>query len=316
MTAKKPETTDLIIRLTGEIAESNFDAFKDDALAIIAAADRPLITDEDFAEAEKTVKACSEAEKIIKAAKEEALKEVADITKLFADLDEVTETLRKTRLSLDKQVKNEKAKRKMEIVDSGCERFEKAIDEVAENLPEIHYAISVRRNVFEDAVKGKKNLDSMKEAVDEVLRFEVDRLSSTVKSVTENLAEIDKAEKEFPGLCPDRKNLVENSPTELAAVIEGRIAKRKLEEKEKAEREEAEKLKAEQKQPENNEKEQEPKVEHEQQKPAQEAETSLDKFLLTMTLSCSVEKAKAISVEIHEKYNNDVAVDAIKLARG
>ena len=103
------KTTDLIIRLTGEISESNFDAFKEEALAVIKAADKPLITDVDFFDAEQTVKSCKAAESAIKEAKEEALNQTVDIRILFSAMDEISSALRDTRLSLNKKVKKEKA---------------------------------------------------------------------------------------------------------------------------------------------------------------------------------------------------------------
>ena len=60
----------LRIEVTGMVTASNLDAFKSHALEVFSNINTELKTDQDFADAEKTVKWCSEVEDKLKAAKE------------------------------------------------------------------------------------------------------------------------------------------------------------------------------------------------------------------------------------------------------
>ncbi len=156
---------ELIISLTGSVTKNNLPEFKDEALAMIKAADIPLVSDADFLQAEQTIKDCKGAEDAIDLAKHNALRDTADIAALFESLDEVSNELRNTRLSLSKQVKSEKESRKTEIIDSRCEELERIITKTG--LP--YSIIHVERSVFIDAIKGKRSLEKMEEALDEAL---------------------------------------------------------------------------------------------------------------------------------------------------
>ncbi len=228
---------DLILRITGKVKQSNFPEFKAETMAMIKSADKPLVSDSDFAEAERTVKDFKAAEDAIKRAKDESLKEVADINKLFESLDEVAGALRTTRLSLNKKVTKEKAERKQQVVDAGCEKLEKAIDIVAETVPEIHGAIAVRRNLFEDAVSGKRKIESMEEAVDALLDFENERLVELQVLILDNKRRVE--DSGYPSLFPDAAHVVCRPSSEVQALVEGRVAKHQLAEKERKEKAEA-----------------------------------------------------------------------------
>ncbi len=227
------ETKDLVIRLTGEIQESNFSEFKEEALAVIQAADRPLVTDKDFVDAEKTVKACKAAEAAIKDAKEQALSQTVDISKLFDDLDEISGVLRTTRLSLDKKVKKEKADRKTAIVNEGCSKLQDQINRLAEFVPEISRLFIVQRPLFVEAISGKKKLESMQEAIDDICLSESGKLNDLYADTKNAIETVRDAEKGFPGLFPDKLALYEKSKDELTAIISGRVAEFKLAEAEK-----------------------------------------------------------------------------------
>ena len=339
---KKNETTDLMIRLTGNIAESNFPAFKVEALAIIAAADKPLISDQDFADGEKTIKGCKAAEDAIKSAKEAALGHTVDIRKLFTAMDEVSNALRTTRLSLSKKVKKEKDSRKFSIVDHGVGQLTEAIAKIATELREISIVFNVDRSLFHAATYGKKSLDSMKDAVDAILHEEIEKLEEMRVLIVGNLAAIEETEKEFPVLFPDKNSLIDKSTVELAAIISGRVAGAKLDEQKKKE---AAKNAAEKKA--NDEmvaaakKEDEEKTtvnespmvsaenegvgahqvagterESEDAPPrADKDKGQKEKFLITVSMSCTAEDAKSIAQELNDMIGEYFQVTKINLDR-
>ncbi len=223
--------SELVLKINGTIESTNFDTFKSDVLEMVRAADLPLISDIDFYNAEESAKSFKKAELAIRDAKDKALSDTADIYKLFSDLDEISSVLRETRLKLEKDVKKEKSTRKKHIVDVRCEKLEKAIS--ATDLPTGFVAVT--RSIFEDAIKGKKKLESMEKALDLSLESELDMLVTICETAKNAGSMIDDASENYSSLFPDRNTLLSKGVEELAAIIDGRIAKFKLEEKEKAE---------------------------------------------------------------------------------
>lgn len=350
----KEETTELVVVLTGEIVKNNLPEFKEKTLAAIRAADKPLITTQDFEDAEATVKKCKESEKALVAAKEKALNQTVDIKSLFETMDEISQELRATRLSLDKKVKIRKSERKQEIIDAGCDKLFKAIGSVADYLPEINHVMHVRTNLFRDAVSGKRKIESMEAAVDNILTFELEQLERLEAQVKTSLSTIQAANEEFPGLFPDKIELINKSTVELDAIVKSRISEYKLALKNKAEKEEREakenkereaaaKLKAEQEEAERKEnveaeidKPQEtekheavdplPKQEESEayvsQSPEakepptdEENDPTNENFLLTIRIAGSVEDAKKIATGVNDLIGDHVAVTKIFLEK-
>src|SRR5574337_93142 len=159
-----PETLPALrIEVTGAVTASNLTEFKASALAVLGGINRNLQTDADFAEAEQTVKGCSEVESRIKAAKENALAQTASIEEAFRVMDDVSAEVRRVRLDLDKLVKAEKDARRMAIVRSGSDALQAHIKALNERLGSD--LMPVMTADFGGAVKGLKSLDSMKDAV-------------------------------------------------------------------------------------------------------------------------------------------------------
>lgn len=228
------EMKDLIVRVSGSIQTSNFDEFRESALAIIKDVDRELVTDQDFADAEIVAKSCKQAEIRIAQAKQDAMHQTEDISALFTLMDKLSDQFRNTRLSLESRVKKEKERRKNEVVEDGLSRL-KSI--VSESLVSHKYAYNQRLIV--DAVKGCKSLSSMKERIDKVIESECELINAAVSRYTLNMARIGTAEEQYPGLFFDKKDVAYGEEETVSAVIESRINKYKLDLIVKEERERA-----------------------------------------------------------------------------
>ena len=111
----------LRIEVTGMVTYSNLEEFKEQAFAVLAAIPRDLQTDEDFANAEQTVKWCKAVEERLEGKKQDVLSQTASIEAVFRTIDEVSAEARRIRLELDKLVSREKELRKMELVQRGVE---------------------------------------------------------------------------------------------------------------------------------------------------------------------------------------------------
>ena len=150
------ELIPLIIETRGEVIASNVDEFRELVRGALADINRELKTDEEFGQAELDVKALKGAEDAVKAAKEKALADAEQLNALFRALDETGEEIRAPRLELEKLI----AKRKEEV----------KTELVTEALGRLDCAPRLRASVFgrslQDAIKGKRTLDSMRKALD------------------------------------------------------------------------------------------------------------------------------------------------------
>jgi chemotaxis protein histidine kinase CheA len=163
---KAPEALPALrIEVTGMVTASNLAAFREHALAVFGSINTSLQTDADFADAEKTVKWCSEVESRLDGAKQHALSQTASIDELFRTIDAIKEEARQKRLTLEKLVKAEKENRKAEIVAA-------AQSEMAAHLAAMQKRVGVVVNGgcnFGEAIKGLKSLGSMRDKVSTAL---------------------------------------------------------------------------------------------------------------------------------------------------
>ena len=205
----------LRIEVTGMVTASNIDAFREHAMAVLGGIKTELKTDEDFADAEKTVKWAKEVEDKLDAAKEHALSQTASIDALFKTIDAVKDETRAVRLKLDKLVKAEKENRKNEIV-------AKAHAEIVAHVTTLNARIAPAsipsemyvQQMFGEAIKGLKSLESMRDKVGALL--------ANIKIDTSALADrIDAHRKTVDdmSLFPDFAAVCTKAPDDFAALL-------------------------------------------------------------------------------------------------
>lgn len=307
---------DLIVKLSGAVQESNLDTYKEYWLQQIESVNTDLKTDEDFGIAEQQVKAFKQAEDMLAVARDDALKQSTDIMDVFLVIDEISAKLRNTRLKLAKQVKAEKEARKNAIIKSGEDAV---LEYLAEQHEAVKQAVQIDGKVFAEAVKGKRNLESMQKAVDEAALEKIKEIASTAELVANNLAIFESLAAGHTALFPDKNKLVALAEEALVATIEGRIAKAELESKEAEEREterraETERMKVDaskdepEKAPENTETERTVNAEPEPQ-------NRQDRFKLTVIIEGDAEVAKEIAGKVNAVIEAYGEVRSIKLRR-
>jgi hypothetical protein len=159
----------LRIEVTGMVTASNLAEWKEQAIAVFQGISTELITDQDFADAEKTVKWCGDIEDQLKAAKQHALSQTQSIDLLFKTIDAIAEEARSKRLALEKRVKTRKDERRTEIGNAARRAVQQHVLAINETLGE--HAIPMPATLIADigdAMKGKRSFASMQEAVDAV----------------------------------------------------------------------------------------------------------------------------------------------------
>ncbi|MEA5123265.1 YqaJ viral recombinase family protein [Xanthomonas floridensis] len=253
---RAPETLpSLHIAVTGMVTASNLADFKASAMAVLSGINRELQTDDDFANAEQTVKWCKGVEDRLEATKQQILGQTADIDAVFRTIDEVAAEARRVRLELDKLVKVEKDNRRTQIVATGVQSVRDHYASINAGL-EAH-ALAAPASLQADigaVIKGKKSISSMLDAVGTAAANAKVAASQQAERVRANVRVLEMEMGTFAGLFHDRVQLcATKSPEDLRNLITARITEQqrvdeqRLEaQREKIRQEEAAKLAREQ----------------------------------------------------------------------
>lgn len=216
----------LRIEVRGEVTASNLAEFKTTALAAIRSVRRDLATDQDFADAEAAVKWCGDVETRLEAAKQHALSQTSTIDALFRTIDEISAEARRVRLDVDKLVKARKESIREEVVRGAMQALRTHIEQLAIVIAPHSAAVPAD---FTGAVKGKRTVEGLRNAVDSELaraKAESTALADRIRASMNMLA----FHSEYRFLFNDAAALVTKAPDDLAAIITNRIEAHKLSE--------------------------------------------------------------------------------------
>ncbi|MFI8608540.1 YqaJ viral recombinase family protein [Pseudomonas sp. NPDC077649] len=214
------------VEVTGMVKHSNLDQFRKLAMEAIGNINTDLQDDQDFADAEKTVKWCADVETRLAATKDHILGQAQDIDAVIRTLDEVNEEARQVRLRLEKLVKNRKQEIRDKIVQDANEAFRKHTADL-----EAGFGGKIRMPVVvidvASAIKGKKTIASLRDAADtELARAKVEA-STVATSINQNLATLREQAAGFEFLFHDAQQLLLKASEDLQAVIANRITEHK-----------------------------------------------------------------------------------------
>ncbi|WP_242890174.1 lambda-exonuclease family protein [Stenotrophomonas maltophilia] len=215
----------LRIEVTGMVTASNLAEWKDQAIAVFQGISTELVSDQDFADAETTVKWCGNIEEQLKAAKQHALSQTESIDLLFRTIDDIAAEARAKRLDLEKLVKRRKDERRTEIGNSARRAVQQHVLAINETLGE--HAIPMPTTLVADiaeAMKGKRSFSSMQEAVDAVAANAKIDASQYADRIRANVA-ILAGHAEHATLFADRVQLcATKAPEDLRNLVAARIA--------------------------------------------------------------------------------------------
>jgi hypothetical protein len=236
-----PETLPALrVEAQGMVTFSNLTEFRANAMSVLGAINRDLQTDEDFADAEQTVKWCKGVEDRLEAAKSNVLAQMQSVDEVCRTIDSVSAETRKVRLELDRLVKAEKEHRRMEIVGAGLAAVRAHCDSINETLGE--HAILMAQSTgaaIGASIKGKKTLTSIRDAVDTAVAAAKIDASQRADRIRANIAVLDSF-KDHAHLFADCVALcATKSPEDLRNLATARIAAHKQREAERLEAERA-----------------------------------------------------------------------------
>ena len=222
----------LSVQIKGEVTLSNMPTFIAAADAFLEGINTNLTTDQHFSDAEANIKACDTAEKGIEGAKNAITAQVADIDQILRTMDLYKDKLRSVRLTLDKLVKSQKEVIKTNILNDGKWKFTEHVAALEKEIKPIRL-IYVQPD-FAGAMKGKRTLASLHEAVDTTLAAAKIATDATAKDIRAKLAWCKESAKDYGFLFMDLQQIIGKPEDDFKLVVTTRIADHKIAEAKKA----------------------------------------------------------------------------------
>lgn len=219
----------LTVQLVGQVTSSNLATFQTVVLERIKAINTTLVTDSDFATADKMVKFLDDGEKRLELVKTQALAQTSSIDELFRTIDNLKAEMRSKRLTLDKLVKAEKENRKAEIVSNAQQEMKKHLYALSER---VGVPVSIGASPFAESIKGLKSLDSMRDKVSVSLanaKVEANAIADRIDANRKTVEDM--------SLFPDFASACTKQSEDFAALLAMRIAQRKESEEKRLEAE-------------------------------------------------------------------------------
>ena len=232
----------LNIQIIGNVVASNLADWKGVVTQRIDAINTNLQTDQDFADADAMTKFLDDGEKKIDLVKAQAQAQAEPIDTLFRALDEIRESMRQKRLSLEKLVKARKESIRSEIMQSGQAELTAHIKALNKRLARVMMpAIPAD---FAGAMKGKKTVDSLKSAVSTVLANAKVEADTTAERIEANLSILDALAGEYMTLFADLASIANKQTDDFTALVKTRIAEHKESEEKRRQEEQARQARA------------------------------------------------------------------------
>lgn len=214
--------------------KSNLTVYKQAATDLVEQSKKPLESDQDFANAESMVKFFKTAEEKLSLVSESVIGEVVDIDKFIKDVKEISESIRAARLNTEKQVKTRKEAIKLEIVQAAQQDLTNHLHKAER---QIGYAMPLFRADFAGAIKGKKTVQSLKDACSDELaraKIEVDNQAAIIRR---NANCIKQHGKGLNFLFNDFTQIYLKDPADFILLVQSRVLNYEAEQARKAEAE-------------------------------------------------------------------------------
>lgn len=226
----------LSYKVTGQLITSNIN----ECINItrnLAKAEMEIIpsSDQGFADKEALIKSVKETRANLKLRVSSAENEFISFSEFASAAREMDKILQKLQSHSEKVVKSEKESIKIKITQDAQNASVAHLRELNKELNGI--MIPLVKTDFLGAIKGKRNLTSMRDAVDtELARVKIEA-DSMAKLIRSNLAQYKNKAIDHKFLFNDLQGFITNDPVSFAAIVDSRITKHKEAEKIRLEQE-------------------------------------------------------------------------------
>ena len=208
---------------------SNIEEYRAAAVKLIERTKAPLVTDQDFADREALCKAFGEAEKRIDVLCGQVVGEIKDVAEFERALKDIAAMFRQARLASEKLVDAEKKNRRAAIQQAGEQALAKHVAGLQARFAG-RVQLPTIRGDFAGAIKGKRTLESIQNAVDTELAQRKIEANAVADAIDTNLRTLDELAPEHGFLFRDLQNLVTMPAEAFRATVEGRVATHKAQE--------------------------------------------------------------------------------------
>lgn len=223
----------LVVQIRGEVITSNLTQFQEAAKTFVAKIKTDLKTDDDFANAEATVKFCDKAEKDLELTKRAALSQTASIDELMRTIDYIVDELRTKRLMLDKLVTNKKTEIKEKMIKDARTAYARHIESLEAEIKPIKLPFSTPD--FIAAAKSKRTLASLHDAVDTELAKAKIAADATAKDIRAKLNWCKQYAEGYGFLFADLQAVIQKPVDDFQLIVNTRINDHKKDEADKVE---------------------------------------------------------------------------------
>lgn len=223
----------LAIQISGTVTASNLVPWREAVVARIAAINTDLQTDQDFADADHMVKFLDDGEKRLDLVKSQAQAQAADIDAVFRAIDQIKAEMRTKRLTLDKLVKARKDSIRVEIMQAAQANLAEHVATL--NAAIGHHFMPAQQADFAGAMRGKKSISSLRDAVDTELARAKIAASEVATRIQINVKDFAHHREDYGYLFTDLAQLVLKSPDDFANAVIARINEHKAKEAAKLE---------------------------------------------------------------------------------
>ncbi len=215
----------LTVELVGEVKSTNLTTFQAAVTRRIKAINTDLKTDEDFATADKLVKFLEDGEKRLELVKAQALSQTSSIDELFRTIDTLKGEMKAKRLTLDKLVASRKETIRGEIVNGGRASLLEHIAKLNTRIGKPYMPV-IPEN-FAGAIKGKRNIAGLHDAVDTELARAKIAANEIADRIQINLNTLRDEAGDYKSLFPDTAQIVLKANDDVLTLIKARIADHK-----------------------------------------------------------------------------------------
>ena len=181
--------------------------------------------DQGFADAEQAIKVLQNAQDALEAAESNALSQTSDIDDMRKTVKLYADTARTTRLMLEKMVKARKESIRTELVRKAGVDFSAHVQ--ALELETRPIQLTIARPDFAGAIKSKRTIASLKDALDTALANGKIAADAAAKDVRAKLTWCKENAAGHSALFPDLQSLISKPIEDFALTITSRIEKQK-----------------------------------------------------------------------------------------
>lgn len=222
------------VRMEGALAvHSNLDVFGEKLREFIQRIPTKPSTEQEFADCDAACKALKRAEEALDGAEANALGQVSSVEQITRTIADLRAVARTARLASEKVVKLRKEQIRTEEVQRGQKALREFIDGLNATIGK-PYMPAVPAD-FAGAISGKKNIDSLRAAIDQHLADRKIEANAIAGRIVINMRTLRELAADHAFLFADTAQLVLKDEDACRAIVESRIAAHRAEEQRRAE---------------------------------------------------------------------------------